>query len=168
MISDASGQPFVGNSQADATRHFRELKPDVELFIGLTQIPVSKLNALGLHPEVAMDVCGNLEIGYYLLLQAHEQALKIEKSPWKTLSVTYSVFRSGKPAIDSVFAKKATDYLMSGVTTAPAPLSSPLRHGIMGEWSAAMVTRQGARYSTPQRAPLIESAAIADWARKHY
>ncbi len=168
MISDASGQPFVGNSQAEATRHFRELKPDAELFIGLTQIPVSKLSALGLHAEVAMDVCDNLEIGYYLLLQAHEQAIKIEKSPWKTLSVAYSIFRSGKPAIDSVFAKKATDYLMSGVTTAPAPLSSPLRHGIMGEWSAAMATRQGARYNTPRLAPLIESAAIVEWTRKHY
>jgi hypothetical protein len=168
MISDASGQSFIGNSQTEAVRHFRELKSAGESFIGLTQIPISKMNALGLHPELAMDVCGNLEIGYYLLIQAHEQALKIDKSPWKALSITYSVFRSGKPASDSTYAQKAVDYLMSGTTTAPAPLSSSLHHGILAEWSAALATRQAARYSSPRLAPLIESAAITAWARKQY
>lgn len=168
LITEASGQSFEAKSQAELTTHYRQLKPEGEQFIGLTQIPASRLIAIGLHPEVAMDVCMNLEIGYHLFTIAHEQASKVEKSPWKTVSVAYSIYRSGQAVLDSPFARKATDHLMSGATLAPAPLNSPLRHGIIAEWSAAMATRQAGRYSSPRFSPLLESAAISEWARKQY
>ena len=168
MITDGSEQPYIGNSQAEAVQHFRRLKPEGELFIGLTQIPTSKLIALGLHPETALDTCSNLEIGYFLLTQAHKQASTVEKTPWKTVSVAYSIFRSGKVMIETPFARKATEYLMSGATVSPAPSTSPLRHGILQEWSAGLATRHAARYSAPRFAPLTESAMLADWSRKRY
>lgn len=168
VITEASGQNFVAKSQAELTTRYRQLKPEGEVFIGLTQIPASRLIALGLHPEDAMDVCMNLEIGYHLFTIAHEQARKVEKSPWKTVSVAYSIFRTGQVVVDSPFGRKATDHLMSGANVSPAPMNSPVRHGILAEWSSAIATRQAARYSYPRLSPLLESAAIVEWARKQY
>lgn len=168
MVSDAAGQNFIGKTQAETSLHLRELKPSDELYIGLTQIPVSKLTTLGLHAETALDICSNLEIGYHLLTEAHMLAGNKEKSPWKRISAAYSIYRTGKAAIDSPFGRKATDYLMQAATLAPAPMNSPLRHALMSEWSSGLATRQANRYSTPQLSPLVESAAISSWARAQF
>lgn len=168
MVTDASEPSFIGKKQADATLHLRNLKPTGDVYIGLTQIPVSKLTALGLNAENALDICSNLEIGYYLLTEAHAQASKIEKSPWKTASVAYSIYRTGKASIDSPYGRKATDHLMQAATVAPAPLNSPLRHALMSQWSSGLATRQGGLYSFPRLSPLVESNAISSWARAQF
>lgn len=168
LISSATAPLFVGASYADVIRHFRQMKPSGEVYLGLAQIPLSKLKALGIHPETALETCGNLEIGYHLLNSAHEQAEKSEKSPWKTVSVAYSIYRSGQIIVDSPFGKKATDYLMKSEFAQPAPINSLLRHGIMAEWSAGLASRQAGRHTEPKLTPLLESTAIAAWARSHY
>ncbi len=168
LITDAADKPLASGSPKDALRVLRQLPAGSEAYIGLTQLPVSKLAALGLHPEAALDPCGNLEVGYQLLLNARAEAGKVEKSPWKTVSVAYSLYRSGKAVIDGPFARKATDHLMKGTTVAPAPLGSPLRYSILAEWSAGLAMREAARYGTPRPAPLVHSLAVARWARSQY
>jgi hypothetical protein len=168
MINAGTDQAYIGKSQADAIRYFRQLKPAGEVYLGLTQVPLSKLTALGIHPETALETCGNLEIGYHLFNTAHEQAEKSEKSPWKTTSVAYSIYRTGQIVVDSPFGKKATDYLMKSEVIHPASINSMLRHSIMAEWSAGIASRQASRHTRPRLAPLLESAAIVEWARNHY
>ena len=168
MVSTGEDQAYVGKSQAEAIRYFRQLKPTGEVYLGLTQVPLSKLTALGIHPETALETCGNLEIGYHLLNTAHEQAANSEKSPWKTASVAYSIYRTGRVVVDSPFGKKATDYLMKAEITHPASINSMLRHSIMAEWSSGLAARQASRHTQPRLAPLLESTAIVEWARNHY
>lgn len=168
MISNANETLFVGKSSADAIRYFRQLKPSGEVYLGLAQVPLSKLKTMGIHPETALETCGNLEIAYHLFNAAHEQAEKSEKSPWKTTSVAYSIYRNGQIMVDSPFGKKATDYLMKSEFVQPASINSLLRHSILAEWSAGLASRHASRHTEPKLAPLLESTAIVAWARSHY
>ena len=146
--------------------HIAQYKSSDQLFIGITQIPRTRLLQFGLPPEQALDPCSNLQIGYQLFLYAHEQASKIEKSPWKTTALAYSIYRDQRAAVDSPFATKATQYLMTAPVVAPAGMNDPLRHQILAIWSASLASDQGARYATPRLSPLAESAAISAWARR--
>lgn len=168
LVADAGGTTRVGRTLAEGIGHWRALQPKGEAYVGLTQIPVSRLASLGIHPETALDICANLEIGYHLLTSSYEMATKVEKSPWKTISVTYAIYRTNQPSIDSPYARKATDHLMKARPAAPAPLGSPLRHAIMAEWSAGLAMRQAARHQAPLPSPLTEASRIAVWARGQY
>jgi hypothetical protein len=168
LISDAGGTAHGAPTLADAITYWRSLQPKGEAYIGLTQIPASRLSSLGIHPETALETCANLEIGYHLLSTAYEKASKVEKSPWKTISITYAIFRANQVAIDLPYARKATDHLMGRPAVAPAPLGSPLRHAITAEWSAGLASRLAARHLSPTPTPLAEASRIAAWARSQY
>lgn len=170
LIRTAAGSEYAGKSTADAINHLRnKVKPDDgETYLGIAQIPASRLKAMGINPETALDICASLEIGHLLLADAYGKASRIEKSPWKTVSAAYSIFRDGKASIDSPFAKKATSYLLSGATTPPAGPDHPMRHAIIAEWSAGMASRQASRQNIPRLTPLAESSGIVAWARNHY
>lgn len=170
LVRSASGGEYAGSSMSDAVRHFRTMDKSGagEIHLGLTQIPVSRLRALGINPEAALDICANLEIGHALLAEAHEKASRIEKSPWKTVAAAYSLYRDGKASIDSAFARKATDRLLAGTHTPPASLDSPIRHAIVAEWSAGLAARQASWQQEPRLSPLAESAGIVAWARMRH
>lgn len=168
LVAEANGQPFAAKTHAEAVRHVRQLKPSGEVYLGLAQVPLSSLNRMGLGAEHALDNCSSLELGYAMFLEAYEQARKVEKSPWKTLSVAYSIYRTRQKAIDTPFGKKATDFLMKGSMVNPAPSGSPLRHGIAAEWSAGLVSRQSIQNAGKKSTLLTESEAITRWARDHY
>ena len=135
------------------------------LYLGLTQLPTRSLPALGVSPEVAIDKCANLEIGYTLFLSAYEEAGKKEKSPWKRLSAAYNYYRTGVMALDTPYSKRATDYLMSGKVIAAAAMTDPLYHSVAGEWSAGMATRHAMRPATDPAAVLIASGQLAQRTR---
>lgn len=168
VITEANGSPFKTATYAEAVRYARQLKPSGEVYLGLAQVPLSALNRMGLGPEHALDKCGSLELGYTLFLDAYAQAGKTEKSPWKTVSVAYSIYRDGQKLIDTPFGKKATDFLMKGTYAAPAAMDNPLRHGIVAEWSAGLASRQNAQNPSGKLSMLAEAEAIARWSRTRY
>jgi hypothetical protein len=168
VITDSAGKAFVAKNQAEAIHHLRNNSDPGERFLGLTQIPSSALAPLGLNPEHVLDKCTNLEVGYHLLTLAYEHAQKVEKSPWKTVSVAYSYYRNRQVLIDTPFARKATDHLMKAPIVQPAPMGSPLRHSIMAEWSAGLASRQGSLTRSPTLSALVESEALSQWARRQY
>lgn len=166
LVIDSAGERHVGKSKAEAMRHIAGYKSNDELFIGLTQIPRTRLLQFGVPPEQALDACSNLQIGYQIFMNAYDQAAKVEKSPWKTTALAYSIYRDQRAAVDSPFATKATQYLMTAPAVAPAGMNDPLRHQILALWSANLASIHSARYATPRLSPLTESAAISAWARQ--
>jgi hypothetical protein len=168
VITAATGAPFTATTFAEAVHYVRQFKPEGEIYLGLAQVPLSALKRMGLGPEHALDKCGSLEIGYTLLLDAYVLAWKTEKSPWKTVSVAYSIYRNGQKTIDTPFGKKATDFLMKATHVAPAAFDNPLRHGIVAEWSAGVVSRQNAQNPNGKLSTLSEAEAVARWARARY
>lgn len=168
LITEASGQPFAAKTYAEAVRYIRQLKPAGEVYLGLAQVPLSSLTRMGLSAEHGLDNCGSLELGYAMFLEAYEQAGKVEKSPWKTISVAYSIYRTRQKTVDTPFGKKATDFLMNAPVVAPAPTGSPLRHGILAEWSAGLASLQSIQHPGGNLSLLTESEAIVRWARSRY
>ena len=168
LVTEASGQPFAAKTYAEAVRYVRQLKPTGEVYLGLAQVPLSSIKRMGLSAEHALDNCGSLELGYTMFLEAYEQAGKVQKSPWKTVSVAYSIYRTHQKAVDTPFGKKATDFLMNAPVATPAPIDSPLRHGILAEWSAGLASRQSIQHPSENLSLLTESEAIARWARSRY
>lgn len=177
LVTDGSGKSFVGKSPADGIRYMRQQAaeskaqstPDTPpLYIGLMQIPSFALKQLGVDPEVAMDKCSNLEIGYTLFVAAHNHAGSVEKSPWKTLSVAYAYFRDRQNLIDTPYAKKATDYLMKAAIVAPAGMNDPIYHSVAAEWSAGLASRHSMRNGEPGKSLLVTSDDLTKWARMKY
>jgi len=168
LVTQSTGESFTGKNYAAALRHFRQTKPAGEVYLGLAQVPLSALYRLGLSVEYALDTCGSLEVGYALFLNAYEQARKSEKSPWKTISVAYSYYRTRQLVIDTPFAKKATEILMKGQSVSPLPTGSPLRHQIVAEWSAGLTSRQNSQAKGSSLSLMNESEAISHWARSQF
>lgn len=177
LVVDANDQKFVGKTPSESVRFIRKrtAKPTDTaktaadtLYIGLTQIPSFALRELGIDPEIALDKCSNLEIGYSIFLAAYSHAQTVEKSPWKTTSVAYNFFRNRQSVIDTPYAKRATDYLMQGTVVSPAGMNDPIYHAVVAEWSAGLAARHAMRIQQPGPSLLAESSEITQWARKKY
>ena len=165
MIGSANAEPEVPRSRREA-QAILVAKPATDaLFVGLTQIPVRALDDAGIDRGLALDTCGNLEIGYHMLTRSYEKARKVERSPWKQVSVAYNLFRDGSVQIDTPYSRKVVEYLMKSPIVEPAATTSALRHEIVAAWAAGLASRT-ARFSTaPRMSILAESTAIAAWAR---
>lgn len=171
LVTDGKDLRFAGKSAAESIRFLRSRTADPAgetLYLGLTQIPSFALKEIGIAPEIALDKCSNLEIGYTLFLGAHSHASTVEKSPWKTTSVAYAYFRTRQTVIDAPYAKKATDYLMKEPLVPPAGMNDPIYHAVAAEWSAGMASRHSMRNPDPGKSLLALSGDIAKWARLKY
>ncbi len=177
LVAGTNDEKFVGKTPAESVRYIRKRKSDAAdtnkpapttLYIGLTQIPSFALQELGIDPEIALDKCSNLEIGYSIFLAAYSHAQTVEKSPWKTTSVAYNFYRNRQNVIDTPYAKRATDYLMQGTIVYPAGMNDPIYHSVAAEWSAGLAARHGMRVQQPGPSLLAESNEISQWARKKY
>lgn len=177
LIADAGARKDIGRTQTEALDLLRaRLRPAEppsapvfeELYIGLTQIPISAMRELAIDPEVALDICANLEIGYTLFLGAHQLAEKTEKNPWKRTSLAYNYFRTREKKYDTPYSTRATDYLKSGKLTLPATMNDTLYHAIAAEWSSGLASRHAMRQTTNPSSVLIASRNMADNARKQH
>lgn len=177
MIADAAGRVEISASQTEAIQYLRARReksdPDskvehTELYLGLTQIPLSALHALAIEPEVVLDKCANLEIGYTLFLNAYQLADKAEKNPWKRIALTYNYFRSNQKSYETSYSTAAIDYLKSGRWVLPANMTSGLYQSVAAEWSAGLASRQAMRQSSNPSSILIASRALSDEIRKSY
>lgn len=164
MITSLGKAPVVPGSRKEAYALIAATRNE-QVLVGLTQIPGRTLDAAGLPRETALDACGNLEIGYQVLMQAYEQAKKAERSPWKQVSLAFNLFRDGKLQIETPYSKKVVEHLMTASSIAPAPMNSALRHEVVAAWSAGLATRTASQAKAPQLSILAESSAIASWAR---
>lgn len=159
LVTDATGQRFVGRSLMEAAAHVKKQPPSAELYLGLAQVPLSSLRQRGYVPDDALDKCGSLETGYEIFLSSYEYARTIEKTPWKILAAAFSHYRSHGVAIDTPFAKAATDFVLQNKAVAPAPISHEQYRDMVREWSAAFAQRLSHR-ATALHANARQYAAV--------
>lgn len=159
LVTDAAGQRFVGKTLIEAAAHVKKQPPNAELYLGLAQVPLSALRQRGYLPDDALDKCGSLETGYEVLLSAYEQARNVEKTPWKILAAAFSYYRTRSFAIDTPFAKAATDFVLQNKAVAPAPISHEQYRDMVREWSAAFAQRLSHR-ATSLHANARQYAAV--------
>jgi hypothetical protein len=139
-----------------------------ELFIGLTQIPLSSLRELNIDPLVALDVCANLEIGYSLFLEAHALAAAKESNPWKRTALAYNYYREREKRYESPYFDKVKDFLSNSPYIQPAHFGSSLHHAILAQSSAGLSTRHAIRTTIGSPSVLLASRQLVDQTRLRY
>lgn len=149
-IADVTGRLDTPTTHAAAIEKLRSrtstdpanaTQPTKPLYLGLTQIPLISLRTLSISPELALEKCANLEIGYSLFLHAYDAASKIEKDPWRRTALAYNYYRTGEKSFSTPYSKSAIDVLKAGNFANPASFNDPLRNIIAAEWSSGLLTR---------------------------
>lgn len=162
LIADAQGNARTAASLQDGIRQLRGGDGGKELYIGLTQLPSSRLRALGVPLEVALEPCSNLTLGWQLWEEAHAYARTRQATPMKALSLAFSWYRTRQDVLETPYSKQATDMILSFQPVPPAPFGSRLYHEIAA--AAANGRALLLRLESPGSA-LGNSGALAGWAR---
>lgn len=138
LVTDASGKKLAAASRADAMTALHAAPAGGELYVGLAQVPRSSLHALGVPADAAIDPCTNLRLGYELFTSAYLYATEVEKTPWKTLTIAFSHYRSRQKSLDDSYAIKAIELVKKGAYQSPAPFGSRLYMAVAVEASTSL------------------------------
>ncbi len=160
LVSDASGKKLGGATEAESAAILRDTPAATELYVGLAQIPRSSMRQLGIPAEIALDACTNLRIAYQLFTAAHDYAGTLEKSPWKTLGLAFSWYRTHQRALDGDYVTKAVELVRKGSWGSPAPYGSRMYFAVAAEASTAHVRLSGIDAGQFQVRSLIASNAL--------
>lgn len=164
VMAGSGGNPDLITDAQGQTRKLQDLKNvnAEELFIGLTQIPVSQLKARGIPMTVALHRCANLAIGWHLWSEAHTTAKGQQPTQWKAVSLAASIYRENRAVLETPYSKKVTDLAIAHVPVAPAPHGSRLYNEVAADWANGQTLMLRLEYPESQ---LGRSQIMGYWIR---
>jgi hypothetical protein len=125
LVAEANGATTRADSLREGIERLRDKNDGTaELYIGLTQLPASRLRAFGIPLEVALEPCANLTLGWQFWEEAHAYARTRQGTPMKAISLAFSWYRTRQEILDTPYSKQATDLILSFRPVSPAPFGS--------------------------------------------